>query len=73
LKIGFTPLPPLYKPKNKDMYATSTALSVISSSATDVGLLVAAVVLSILTGWAALTGVGFFKRKVSHYVAGRKF
>jgi hypothetical protein len=55
------------------MYSTSTALSVIASSATDIGVLVAAVVLSILTGWAALTGVGFFKRKVSHYVAGRKF
>lgn len=55
------------------MYATSTALSAITSSAADIGLLVAAVVTSILVGWAALTGVGFFKRKVAHYVAGRKF
>jgi hypothetical protein len=55
------------------MYATTTALTQISSSASDVGLLVAAVVALVFTGWAALTGLGFLKRKVSHYVAGRKF
>lgn len=55
------------------MYATTTAITAITSAGTDIGLLVAAVVTTILAGWAALTGVGFFKRKVSHYVSGRKF
>lgn len=55
------------------MYATSTALAQIQSTATDIGLLIAAVVALVFTGWAALTGLGFLKRKVSHYIAGRKF
>jgi len=55
------------------MYATTTALTQIASSASDIGLVIAAVVASVMVGWAALTGVGFLKRKVSHYVAGRKF
>jgi len=55
------------------MYSTSTALTQITSTGTDVGLVIAAVVGLVFTGWAALTGLGFLKRKVSHYVAGRKF
>jgi len=55
------------------MYATSTAIAAVTSAGADIGLLVAAVVTTVLAGWAALTGVGFFKRKVSHYVSGRKF
>lgn len=55
------------------MYSTSTALSQIASSGVDIGLVVAATVGLVMTGWAALTGVGFLKRKISHYVSGRKF
>jgi hypothetical protein len=55
------------------MYATTTALAQITSTGTDVGVLIAAVVALVFAGWAALTGVGFLKRKISHYVAGRKF
>jgi len=55
------------------MYSTSTALSQIASTASDIGLVVAAAVATVMVGWAALTGVGFLRRKASHYVAGRKF
>lgn len=55
------------------MYATTTALAQISSTGVDIGLVVAAVVALVLGGWAALTGVGFLVRKISHYVSGRKF
>jgi len=55
------------------MYATSTALASVQAAGADIGLLIAAVVTIVLAGWAALTGLGFFKRKVSHYVSGRKF
>jgi len=55
------------------MYATSTAIAQIASTGADIGLVVGATVASIMVGWAALTGVGFLKRKVSHYIAGRKF
>jgi len=55
------------------MYGTSTALATVSSTASDVGLFIVLAVGIILAAWASLTGLGFFKRKVSHYVAGRKF
>jgi len=55
------------------MYATSTAIAQIASTGTDIALVIGAVVASVMVGWAALTGVGFLRRKVAHYVAGRKF
>jgi len=55
------------------MYATSTALAQITSTGTDLGILIGATVVLVLGGWAALTGVGFLRRKLSHYVSGRKF
>jgi hypothetical protein len=55
------------------MYATTTALAAVNVAATDVGLFIALVVGIIFTAWAGLTGLGFFKRKATHYVAGRKF
>jgi len=55
------------------MYATTTALAQITSTGTDLGLLIGAVVVLVLGGWAALTGVGFLRRKLAHYIAGRKF
>jgi len=55
------------------MYATSTALAQIASTGSDIALVLTAVVAAVMGGWAALTGVGFLKRKVAHYVAGRKF
>lgn len=55
------------------MYATTTALAQIASTGADIGLLVAAVVALVFVGWASLTGVGFLRRKISHYIAGRKF
>jgi len=55
------------------MYATSTALAQVSTTSTDIGLFIVLAVGIIFAAWASLTGIGFFKRKVSHYVAGRKF
>jgi len=55
------------------MYSTSTALAQITSTGSDIGVLVGATVVLVLGGWAALTGVGFLKRKIGHYIAGRKF
>jgi len=55
------------------MYATSTALAQVTSTLADVGIFLVAVIAAVLAAWAGLTGLGFLKRKVSHYVAGRKF
>jgi len=55
------------------MYGTSTALTQLQSTGTDIGTLIAASVVLTLGGWAALTGVGFARRKIAHYVSGRKF
>jgi len=55
------------------MYSTSTAITQITSTGTDIGLVIAAVVGLVFTGWAALTGLGFLKRKITSYVSGRKF
>jgi len=55
------------------MYGTTTALAQISSTGVDIGLVVAAVVGLVFTGWVGLTAVGFLKRKLGHYVTGRKF
>jgi len=55
------------------MYSTTTALAQIASTGTDIGLVVAAVVALAFAGWVGLVGVGFLKRKLGHYVTGRKF
>jgi len=55
------------------MYATTTALAAISSAASDIGLFLVLSIGIVLAAWASLTGLGFFKRKASKYVTGRKF
>jgi len=54
------------------MYGTSTALTQITQSLSDVGLLVAAVVASIAVGLIALMGLGFLFRHIKK-ILGRKF
>jgi len=55
------------------MYATTTALAQISTTLSDTGLMLVAVIAAVLAAWVGLVGLGFLKRKISHYVAGRKF
>jgi len=51
--------------------ASSTAL--ITSTGIDIGIGIAAVLTLVLGAWAALTALGYFTRKVSHKVTGKKF
>jgi len=55
------------------MFSTSTALTTIASVGVDIGIVVGAVVALVFAGWVGLVGVGFLKRKLGHYVTGRKF
>lgn len=55
------------------MYASSTALSQVSGVGSSVGLLIAAAVATLIAAIGSLYALGFFKRKASQYVAGRKF
>jgi len=55
------------------MYGTSTGLAQVNATITDIGLFLVLVVGAIMGAWASLTGLGYFKRKVQHYIAGRKF
>jgi len=55
------------------MFATSTAISSITSLVTDLGLVFASVVGVILALWASLVGLGWGISKVRRYIAGRKF
>jgi len=55
------------------MYNIASSTAQIASTGTDVGLAIAAVVALVLGGWAALVGLGFFTRKVSSKVTGKKF
>jgi len=54
------------------MYGTTTALTQISTSLTDTGTLVAAVIASIAVGLIALMGLGFLFRHIRK-ILGRKF
>lgn len=55
------------------MYATSTAIAQVLSTAADTGL-VLGVGIGILMGcFASLLGLGFFKRKVTRYITGTDF
>jgi len=55
------------------MYATSSVLSTITSIGVDLGLLIAATVTVVITGWVALSGLGFAKRRFGKYISGKKF
>jgi len=55
------------------MYSTTTALALQTSTFTDMGILLAASIATIIGAWVALTGLGFAKRHVTKYVTGRKF
>jgi len=55
------------------MFATSTAITSITSFISDLGLVIAGVVASILGLLAALVGLGWGVRKFLKWVGGRKF
>jgi len=55
------------------MYDIASSTAQIAATGLDVGLAIAAVIALVLGGWAALIGLGFFTRKVTHKVTGKKF
>ena len=55
------------------MYATSSALTALTSMFTDTGTLLVAVIGTILAGAVALLGLGFGFRHLKKYITGRKF
>jgi len=55
------------------MISTSTVLTNITTIGSDLGLLIVATVGVVLTGWIALSGLGFAKRKFGKYISGKKF
>jgi len=55
------------------MYTIASSTAQIATTGTDVGLAIAAVVALVLGGWAALIGLGFFTKKASKHVTGKKF
>jgi hypothetical protein len=55
------------------MYPIASSTAAIATTGTDVGIAIAAVVTMVLAAWAALIGLGFFTRKVTKKVTGRKF
>lgn len=56
-----------------NMYDIASSTAQIAATGASVGLAIAAVVALVLGGWAALIGLGFFTRKVTHKVTGKKF
>lgn len=55
------------------MFATSTAITEVTTLITNLGLVIAGVVTSILALYSALLGLGWGVRKFRAYVSGRKF
>lgn len=55
------------------MYSTSSVLTTITSISTDLGTLIVATVAVVITGWVALSGLGFAKRRFGKYISGKKF
>jgi len=56
-----------------DTFGTSTVASVQNTMVGDVAVIIGATVGVILGLYSALTGLGWARRKFSHYVSGRKF
>jgi len=55
------------------IYASSTAETAVASGFSDIGGMIVIAVIGVIGAWAALTGLGFAKRKATHYVTGKKF
>jgi len=55
------------------MYATTSAITSLTSLFGDVGVLLTAVIATILAGAVALLGLGFGWRHLKKYITGRKF
>jgi len=55
------------------MYTIASSTAQIATTGVEIGLAIAATVTLVLGGWAALVGLGFFTRKVTNKVTGKKF
>jgi len=55
------------------IFATTTAVSVVTGAYSDLAIMVALVIGGVIAAWAGLVGLGFAKRKATHHVTGRKF
>jgi len=55
------------------MFPIASSTDLIASTAGDVGIGLLAALTVILAAWAALIALGYFTRKTTHKVTGRKF
>jgi len=55
------------------MFATTTAVSTVTDLITQLGLVIAGVVVAIMGLYAALLGLGWGIQKLRRYITGRKF
>jgi len=55
------------------MYSIASSTADVTTLLSNSGIVIAAVVGSVLIGWVALVGVGFAKRHIQKYLTGRKF
>jgi len=55
------------------MYDVASSSAALTSAYGDIGVLIALTVTTVIAAWAALVGLGFGKRKATHYVTGKKF
>lgn len=55
------------------MWGVASSSAALTAGFADIGTLIALTVAVVIAAWAALVGLGFGKRKATHYVTGRKF
>lgn len=55
------------------MFDVASSTAAVGQVAADIGTLITYAVGIVLTGWAALIGLGFAVRHFKKYVSGRKF
>jgi len=55
------------------MWGAASTTSALAQVATDLGIIIAAVVATLLTGYVALLGLGWGVRHFKKYISGKKF
>jgi len=55
------------------MWNEASSSAAITSAFSDIGLLIALAVATVLAAWAGLVGLGFGIRKATKHVTGKKF
>jgi len=55
------------------MYDVASSSAALTGAYASIGTLIALAVTAVIGAWAALVGLGFGKRKATHYITGKKF